>query len=118
MASGAASTPLKRGVNEIRAKDPKEFRLAPRRPSQDLFPLWSRTECDIVVFMTTLDEIETAAAALSDAEKQHLMRFLAARLQAQGAPPPETPFLSREKMTDWMAEDEAAMRRVRPGPQG
>ena len=68
--------------------------------------------------MTTLDEIETAAAALSDAEKQHLMRFLAARLQAQSALPPETPFFAREKMTDWMSEDEAAMRRLRPGPQG
>jgi hypothetical protein len=39
--------------------------------------------------MTTLAEIETAAAALSDAEKQQLMLFL-------------------------MAEDEAAMRRIPP----
>ncbi len=83
-----------------------------------LFRLSQRRGYVSFTSMTTLDEIETAAAALSDAEKQHLMRFLAARLQAQGAPPPETPFLSREKMTDWMAEDEAAMRRLRPGPQG
>ncbi len=32
MASGADSTPLKRGVNEIRAKDPGEFCLAPLSP--------------------------------------------------------------------------------------
>jgi hypothetical protein len=64
--------------------------------------------------MTTLAEIETAAAALSDTEQQQLMLFLAARLQAQGALLPETLRLSREMMTDWMAEDEAAMRRIPP----
>jgi hypothetical protein len=68
--------------------------------------------------MTTLAEIETAAAALSDTEKQQLMLFLAARLQAQGAPVAETPLLSHERMTDWMAEDEAAMRRIHPTAQG
>jgi hypothetical protein len=68
--------------------------------------------------MTTLAEIETAAAALSDTEQQQLMLFLAARLQAQGVPLPETLLLSRELRTDWMAEDEAAMRRIHPGAQG
>jgi hypothetical protein len=68
--------------------------------------------------MTTLAEIETAAAALSDTEKQQLMLFLAARLRAQGAPLPEMLLLSRERITDWMAEDEAAMRRIHPGAQG
>jgi hypothetical protein len=68
--------------------------------------------------MTTLAEIETAAAALSDTEIQQLMLFLAARLQAPGAPLPETPLLPRERMTDWMAEDEAAMRRIHPTAQG
>jgi len=68
--------------------------------------------------MTTLAEIETAAAALSDAEKQQLLLFLAAGLQAQGAPLPETPLRSREMMFDWMAEDEAAMRRIHPDAQG
>jgi hypothetical protein len=68
--------------------------------------------------MTTLAEIETAAAALSDSEKQQLMLFLATRLQAQGASLPEIPLLSRERMTDWMAEDEAAMRRIHPGARG
>jgi hypothetical protein len=64
--------------------------------------------------MITLAEIEMAADALSAAEKQQLMLFLAARLQAQGAALPETPALPRERVSDWMAEDEAAMRRFRP----
>jgi hypothetical protein len=68
--------------------------------------------------MTTLAEIETAADALSATEQQQLMLFLVGRLQAQGAPLPETPLRSREMMTDWMAEDEAAMRRVHPSAQG
>jgi hypothetical protein len=64
--------------------------------------------------MTTLAEIETAADALSTLEKQQLMLYLAARLQAQGASLPETPLLPFERMGDWMAEDEAAMRRIHP----
>jgi hypothetical protein len=65
--------------------------------------------------MTTLADIKTAANALSATEQQQLMLFLAARLQAQGAPLPETPALPRDMKTDWMAEDEAAMRRFHPG---
>jgi hypothetical protein len=64
--------------------------------------------------MTTLAEIETAANALSAIEKQQLMLYLATRLQAEGASLPETPALPRERLGDWMAEDEAAMRRFRP----
>jgi hypothetical protein len=65
--------------------------------------------------MTTLAEVKTAADALSATEQQQLMLHLVARLQAQGASLPETPASCREKKTDWMAEDEAAMRRFRPG---
>ena len=72
----------------------------------------------VLWLVTTLAEIETAAAALSDSEKQQLMLFLAASLRAQGAPLPERLLLPRERMTDWMAEDEAAMRRIPPGAQG
>jgi hypothetical protein len=68
------------------------------------------------ILMTTLAEIETAVAALTASEKQQLMLFLAASLQAQGAPLPETPVLPRERASDWMAEDEAAMRRFHPNP--
>ena len=64
--------------------------------------------------VTTLAEIETAAEALSDAEKQQLMLYLAARLKAQGGSLPETPAHPCERASDWMAEDEAAMRRYRP----
>jgi len=65
--------------------------------------------------MTTLAEIETAADALTATEKQQLLLYLAARLRAQGKSLPETPLLAREKPGDWMAEDEAAMRRFHPG---
>jgi hypothetical protein len=64
--------------------------------------------------MTTLAEVKTAADALPATEQQQLMLHLAARLQAQGTPPPETSSTCRDKKTDWMAEDEAAMRRFRP----
>jgi hypothetical protein len=64
--------------------------------------------------MTTLAQIETAVDALTAAEKQQLMLYVAACLQAQGVPLPETPPMPREKAGDWMAEDEAAMRRYRP----
>jgi hypothetical protein len=64
--------------------------------------------------VTTLVEIETAADALSATEKQQLLLFLTARLQAQGALLPDAPALPRERASDWMAEDEAAMRRFRP----
>jgi hypothetical protein len=65
--------------------------------------------------MITLAEIELAANALSASEKQQLMLFLAARLQAEGTPLPFTADLPRDMKTDWMAEDEAAMRRFHPG---
>jgi hypothetical protein len=67
-----------------------------------------------VLIVTTLAEIKTAADALPASEQQQLMLFLAARLKAQGAPLPENPPLPREMKADWMAEDEAAMRRFRP----
>jgi len=63
--------------------------------------------------MTTLAEIETAADSLSTAEKQQLLLYLTARLKAQGAPLADPPTFSRVKARDWMAEDEAAMRRYR-----
>lgn len=63
--------------------------------------------------MTTLAEIKTAAIALPAAERQQLMLFLAASLKAQDALLPDAP-LSREMKADWMAEDEAAMRRFHP----
>lgn len=65
--------------------------------------------------MTTLSEIELAADSLTATEKQQLMLYLASRLQAQGVPLPESSGLSRDRSSDWMAEDEAAMRSFRTG---
>lgn len=64
--------------------------------------------------MTTLAEIEAAADALPARDQQLLLRYLAARLQAQGASLGDVLPLVPERTGDWMAEDEAAMRRYRP----
>jgi hypothetical protein len=63
--------------------------------------------------MSTLSEIEVAAAALPPEQKQELMLFLAARLRAEGAKLPEPRQFSREQMAGWIAEDEADMQRFR-----
>ena len=65
--------------------------------------------------MTTLAEIETAAETLSVPEQQQLMLYLAARLHSQGESLPHDPSIASGGIGDWMAEDEAAMRRIRPG---
>ena len=60
--------------------------------------------------MSTLPEIEKAADALSQEEKERLILFLAARLRGEGVrtPPPRT--ISREQVDAWIAEDEAELR--------
>ena len=63
--------------------------------------------------MSTLDEIEAAADALPPEQKQELLLFLVARLRAQGAPLPDPRRFSREQINQWVAEDEAALRRLR-----
>jgi hypothetical protein len=68
--------------------------------------------------MTTLDDIQSASDVLSVTDKQQLMLYLAASLQAQGAPLPNLPGFSDELGTDWMAEDEAAMRRFHVSASG
>jgi hypothetical protein len=64
-------------------------------------------------FMVTLADIEAAAVSLSPAEKQELMLFLASRLRAEGAMPPEPRVFSADEMSRWIEEDEADLRRVR-----
>ncbi len=72
--------------------------------------------------MTTLAEIETAADALSASEQQELLLHITARLKAQSGRSAadyhshshQFDSLSHEFVVDWMAEDEAAMRRIRP----
>ena len=63
--------------------------------------------------MVTLAAIEAAAVSLSPAEKQELMLFLASRLRAEGAMPPEPHVFSADEMSRWIEEDEADLRRVR-----
>lgn len=63
--------------------------------------------------MSTLAEIEKAAEALSQEEKERLILFLAARLRSEGVrtPPPRT--LTREQIDEWIAEDEAELRTLK-----
>jgi hypothetical protein len=64
--------------------------------------------------MTTLADIEAAIDALPASEKQQLLLYVAARLKAQGAALPDARALWRDQKTDWLAEDEAEMRRFHP----
>ena len=61
--------------------------------------------------MSTLIEIENAAAGLPPGQKQELMLFLAARLRADGARPPEPRNFPREQLNGSVAEDETELRR-------
>lgn len=65
--------------------------------------------------MSTLAEIESAAAALPAQEKQELILFLAARLRAEGAQLPPPRKFTKEQMAGWIEEDEADMERFRRG---
>ena len=53
--------------------------------------------------MVTLADIEAAAISLSPAEKQELMLFLASRLRAEGAVPPEPRVFAADEMAGWIA---------------
>ena len=57
--------------------------------------------------MSTLTEIEEAAAKLSPEQKRELLLFLATRLRADGAKIPPPLKHSREEMDSWIARDEA-----------
>ncbi len=65
--------------------------------------------------MSTLAEIESAAADLSPTEKAELLLFVAGQLRAAGAPLPEPRLFSPEQLTAWMDEDEEDMRKFRAG---
>jgi len=66
--------------------------------------------------MSTLTEIEAAADSLPVEQKEQLLLFLATRLRAAGATLPEPRQLSREEIAEWIAEDEADMRRFQGQP--
>lgn len=59
--------------------------------------------------MSTLAEIEAAADALPDGDKQRLLLFLAARLRAQPGQLPAPRTFSPEQLQAWIAEDESDM---------
>ena len=66
--------------------------------------------------MSTLAEIEAAAETLPEQEKEQLFLFLAARLRAANPaelPPPRE--FGRERMEEWIRDDEEGMRRFREG---
>jgi hypothetical protein len=63
--------------------------------------------------MSTLSEIEQAAAALPLKDKEQLMLFLGAQLRADSTRLPGPRRFSREQIQTWIAEDEADLRRFR-----
>jgi hypothetical protein len=65
--------------------------------------------------MTTLAEIEAAAEALSPAQKQELLLFLAASLRDQEVPLPDARKFSPEQLAEWIARDKAHMKELRGG---
>ena len=65
--------------------------------------------------MSSLAEIETAAAALATEEKAKLLLFVANQLRAGRSPLPEPRLFSEEQVKTWMDEDEEDMRRFRAG---
>jgi hypothetical protein len=63
--------------------------------------------------MTTLAEIESAAAVLSPKEKQELLLFLASRLQKDGRELPAPRQFTQKQVDSWVAEDEAGWSRFK-----
>lgn len=66
--------------------------------------------------MSTLAEIEKAADALPLPEKQELMLFLAARLQASGQSLPPPRDYTQEQVASWIEEDQADWKRIQGKP--
>ena len=67
------------------------------------------------MLMTSLAEIEAAAQLLSPSEKQRLLLYLAASLRHDRGKAPEPRQFVREQLTEWIAEDEDDLRRLREG---
>ncbi len=62
--------------------------------------------------MNTLADIETAADALSDSEKQELLLFLAARMRRERASASAPRQFTEGTLRSGIAEDEAALERL------
>ena len=65
--------------------------------------------------MSTLAEIEAAADALPQEQKEKLFLFLATRLRAGGGELPPSREFSLKQMEQWIADDEAGYRRFLAG---
>ena len=65
--------------------------------------------------MSTLLEIESAAEALPQEQKEELFLFLATRLRADAGDMPPPREFSREQMDQWIKEDEEEYRRLLAG---
>lgn len=84
------------------------------RKKSEFLPLSQRQLYVRFCGVTTLAEIQAAIDALPARETQDLLVYVAARLKAQGVVLPEAHAAIRDQRIDWMAEDEAAMRRFHP----
>lgn len=62
--------------------------------------------------MSTLQEIEAAAAALPLDEQQKLMLFLGAQLRDAGRDLPAPRIYPSDQISEWVAQDEADLRRL------
>jgi len=65
--------------------------------------------------MSTLAEIEAAADALPQEQKEALFWFLATRLRAAAGELPPPREFSRQQLERWIADDEAGYRRFLTG---
>jgi len=63
--------------------------------------------------MSTLMEIEQATVKLPAEDQKRLLRFLLRILPANEAELPDPRIFSNEEIQNWLAEDEASMRRFR-----
>lgn len=65
--------------------------------------------------MSTLAEIEAAADALPEPQKEELFLFLAARLRSGSQPLPPPREFKPEQIQEWIADDVEGMGRLREG---
>jgi hypothetical protein len=65
--------------------------------------------------MSTLEEIESAADALSPEQKQQLLLFLLRRMRAEGVRLPEPRAFSSEQVRRWIEEDEEDLKHFNQG---
>ena len=65
--------------------------------------------------MSTLAEVEQAAAKLAPEDQKQLLRFLLRILPMDESELPDPRVFSDAEIQGWLAEDEASMRRFRDG---